>query len=121
SRILEALAVARARGARPVADLLQEESRQFGRHTTLVLVTASPSEDWVISLEHLARQGTRIAVVLLDAHSFGGLEVALPLDSLMASNIVTYVIRAGSDIGLMLGPAGVSGDSLPQRQKVGAR
>lgn len=121
SRILEALAVARARGAHPVAQLLQEEARQFGRHTTLVLITASPSEDWVISLEHLARQGTRIAVVLLDGHSFGGPEVTLPLDSLMASNIVTYVVRAGSDIGLMLGPAGVAGDSLPQRQKVGAR
>ena len=121
SRILEALAVARATGDRPVAQLLQEEARQFGRHTTLVLVTASPEQDWVIPLEHLARQGARIAVVLLDGHSFGGPQTNLPLDSLLASNIVTYVVRAGSDIGLMLGPAGVAGDNLPQRQKVGAR
>lgn len=120
-RILEALAVARAAGDRPIAQLLEEESRQFGRHTTLVLITASPREDWVVALEHLARQGTRIAVVLLDPNSFGGPEVELPLDSLLASNVLTYVVRAGSDLGLMLGPAGVTGDGLPQRQKVGVR
>lgn len=124
-RVLEALAVERAAGGKPIAELLQEESRQFGRHTTLILVTASPHEDWVVSLEHLARQGTRIAVVLLDGHSFGGPESELPLDSLLASNVLTYVVRGGSDIGLMLGPAGVagepSGQALPRRRTAGVR
>jgi uncharacterized protein (DUF58 family) len=107
--------------AKALAQLLQEESRQFGRHTTVILVTPSVDEDWVVSLEHLARQGTRIAVVLLEPHSFGGPDVPLPLDSLLASNVLTYVVRAASDIGLMLGPAGVTGDNLPQHQKVGVR
>jgi len=124
-RILEALATVRATGDRPVAQLLQEEARQFGRHTTLILITSSPEEEWVLSLEHLARQGTRTAVVLLEPHSFGGPATPLPLDSLLASNVITYVMRARSDIGLMLGPAGVAGDpsgeGLPQRQKAGAR
>jgi uncharacterized protein (DUF58 family) len=120
-RILEALAVVRATGERPLAQLLQEESRQFGRHTTLILITPSVDEEWVVSLEHLARQGTRIAVVLLEPHSFGGPNLPLPLDSLLASNVLTYVVRARSDIGLMLGPAGVTGENLPQRQKVGVR
>lgn len=122
SRILEALAIARATGDKPIAELLQEESRQFGRHTTLILITASPHEGWIVSLEHLARQGTRVAVVLLDPHGFGGSVAPLPLDSLLASNVLTYVVRAGSDLGLMLGPAGVAGDSVKHhRQKVGVR
>jgi len=120
-RILEALAIARATGDRPIAQLLQEESRRFGRHTTLILITSSVGEEWVVSLEHLARQGTRTAVVLLEPHSFGGPAAPPPLDSLVASNVLTYTVRARSDIGLMLGPAGVTGDNLPQRQKVGTR
>jgi uncharacterized protein (DUF58 family) len=120
-RILEALAVARAEGETPIAELLQEESRQFGRHTTLILVTPSVSEEWVVALEHLTRQGARTSVVLLEGQSFGGPAATLPLDSLMASNVLTYVVRARSDIGLMLGPSGVAGDGLPQRHAVGTR
>ena len=41
TRILESLALAHAVGDVPLSDLLVEESRRFGRHTTLVVVTPS--------------------------------------------------------------------------------
>jgi uncharacterized protein (DUF58 family) len=121
SRILEALATIRATGSQPIAEVLQEESRLFSRHTTLIVITPSPQEEWVVALEQLVRQGTRAAVVLLDQQSFGGPDTPLPLDSLTASNILTYVVRATADIGLMLGPAGVTANDMPQRQMVGVR
>jgi len=120
-RILEALAVVRATGQRPIAQLLLEESRQFGRHTSLILVTPSPEEEWVLALDHLARQGTRAAAVLLDGQSFGGPGVLMPIDSLLASNVLTYVVKAKSDLGLALGPAGITGDGAPVRQAMVAR
>jgi uncharacterized protein (DUF58 family) len=118
ARILESLAVASATGSKPIAQLLQEEARQFGRHTTLILITASPDGEWVLSLEHLTRQGTRSVAVLLEPHSFGGPQTDLPTDALLASNVLTYVVRGKSDIGLMLGPGGVVGDGPAQRRRV---
>lgn len=119
-RILESLALARATGQRPISQLLLEEARHFGRHTTLILITPSPEEDWVLALDHLARQGARAAVILMEPGTFGEPAASLPLDSLLASNILTYVVRAGSEIGLMLGPAGLASGGYPQRQAVGA-
>ena len=110
TRILEALAPARAQGRAPLARALQEEGRRFGRHTTLVVVTPSTDEGWVEALQSLVQEGTRIAVVLLDAGSFGGAEgTLLPLSTLVASDILTYVVRRGDDLSLALGPAGAAG------------
>ena len=81
-RILEAMAVARATGSSPLAELLEEENRRFGRHTTLIVITASSSDAWLRSLETTVQQGTRAAVILLDAESFGAADrPTLPLEA----------------------------------------
>jgi len=75
------------------------------------------------------RQGTRTAAVLLEPGSFAtanGQTAAadaqqLPIDDLMAGNVVTYVVPAESDISLMLGPAGLAADAAPERQRVAVR
>ena len=41
TRILEALALATAEGDLPIGTLVQEESKRFGRHTTVVVITPS--------------------------------------------------------------------------------
>ena len=121
-RILEAMAVARASGSTSLAEVLQEESRRFGRHTTLLVITPSSNEAWLTSLETTVQQGTRAAVVLLDAESFGAEgRPALPLEALSALGVPAYVVRGGSDISLMLGPAGLATESTPERQKAVAR
>ncbi len=121
-RILEALAVAEARGTVPLAELLQEEGRRLGRHTTAIIITSSVDEEWVNALGVLLQRGARAAVVLLDAESFGRQDAGpLPTDALAASGIVTYVVRGQSDISLMLGPAGIVGEAIPERPRAAVR
>ncbi|MEO8458370.1 MAG: DUF58 domain-containing protein [Chloroflexota bacterium] len=121
SRILESLAVAEAAGTVPLSELLQQEGRRLGRHTTAIIITPSVDPDWVSALGLLLQQGCRVAAVLLDAESFGK-ETAgpMPTESLAAMNVVTYVVRAQSDISLMLGPAGIVGDMQATERPVTA-
>jgi uncharacterized protein (DUF58 family) len=122
-RILESLAVAEASGDVPLAQLLEEEGRRLGRHTTVIVVTPSLDEEWVVALGLLLQGGARASVVMLESESFGAdASGDIPANELAASGVVTYVVRAQSDISLMLGPAGVLGDSPTlDRQAVGAR
>jgi hypothetical protein len=121
-RILEALAVAEAQGTTPLAELLQQEGRRLGRHTTAIIVTSSVDTQWVSALGLLLQQGARAAVVLLDAESFGKARAGpLPTDALTAAGVVTYVVRGQSDISLMLGPSGVVGEAIPDQQRVAVR
>jgi N-acyl-D-aspartate/D-glutamate deacylase len=121
-RMLEALAVAEARGYTPLSELLQNEGRRMGRHTTCVIITSSTDPEWVTSLGLLLQQGARAAVVLLDPATFGDEDAEPPpTDGLAAAGVVTYVVRGQSDISLMLGPAGIVGDEVPERQMAGVR
>jgi uncharacterized protein (DUF58 family) len=121
-RVLEALALARADGTLPLARLLQEEERRFGRHTTLIVVTPSADEEWVASLQALVQRGARAAVVLLEARSFGAGDSALiPFSTLVASDILTYLVRQGDDLAIALGPAGAAGTAGPARRRAEAR
>jgi uncharacterized protein (DUF58 family) len=107
ARILEALALARGVGGMPLTDLLEREGNRFGRHSTVVVITSSAGEAWVHSLQALVERGVSVAVVLLEARSFGAGESALVVFStLAASDIPTYVVRLGDDLGTALGPAG---------------
>ncbi|MDZ7727672.1 MAG: DUF58 domain-containing protein [Dehalococcoidia bacterium] len=110
TRILEHLAMASAEGDGPLANLLTEEARRFGRHTTLIVVTPSSENRWLTAVQALAQRGVRLAVVLVDAGSFGGKTSPLMLyGELTASNILTYVVRKGDDLGLTLSaPGGVA-------------
>jgi uncharacterized protein (DUF58 family) len=121
-RMLEALAVAQASGTTPLSELLQREGRRMSRHTTCVIITSSTDPEWVTALGLLLQQGARAAVVLLDPATFGDEDAgSLPTDGLAAAGVVTYIVRGQSDISLMLGPAGVAGEGVPERQLAGVR
>jgi len=107
ARILEALALARGVGDMPLSDLLEREGNRFGRHSTVTVITSSAEETWVRSLQGLVGRGVSVAVVLLEASSFGAGESALMVfTTLAASDIPTYVVRLGDDLATALGPAG---------------
>src|SRR5207247_7013616 len=59
--------LAEATGVKPLSLVLEEEGRRFGRHTTLIIVTPSADDGWLASLETTVQQGTRAAVVSLEA------------------------------------------------------
>jgi uncharacterized protein (DUF58 family) len=123
NRVLETLATASAVGDVSLSELLQEEGRRLGRHTTAIIVTSSIDQEWVVALSMLLQHGARAAVILLDPETFGKKNPGeLPVDALAAASVVTYIVRAQSDISLMLGPAGIMGDGgTSDRQMVGAR
>jgi uncharacterized protein (DUF58 family) len=121
-RVLEALALAEAKGDVPLCDVLTEDERRFGRNSTLIIITPSASEDWVEALEALVQRGARAAVVLMEPASFGGSESALmPFSTLVAADILTYLLRRGDDLSIALGPAGTLGERDSAAQRMGAR
>lgn len=93
-KILEALAVLRAHGAQPLAEVLAAESVRFGRNCTLVIVTSSLDERWVVSLQHLLYRGVRAVVVFVDPQSFGGWHDSLTIRARLAELRVPFYLFA---------------------------
>ena len=105
SRTSSAAAVSRAVGDVPIGDLINVEGRHFGRHTTLVIITPSTEQDWVLSLLTLTQRGVKVAVVLLEASTFGGRSNSLMVvSSLAAADIWTYLVKQGDDLTNTLAP-----------------
>ncbi|HUT20670.1 MAG TPA: DUF58 domain-containing protein [Anaerolineae bacterium] len=69
-RILQALAAAKAGGARSLAEVLSQLRPSLGRGSTVLVITPSLSTAWVDALLPLTRSSAMPAAVLLDAASF---------------------------------------------------
>jgi len=107
TRLLESLALASATGDVPLTNLLVEESRRFGRHTTVVAVTPSPNQDWALTLMGLQARGVKVAAGLLEAETFGASTSTLDVYStLTAGGVYTYTVKHADDLTRVLG-AGV--------------
>ena len=103
NRILETLAVLRAQGQVPLADVLHAESHLFPRGTTVIVVTASANEDWALAARQVARRGLRIVSVLVNPESFGGRQSAAPLAALLqAGGMGAYVVNRGDNLTAVL-------------------
>jgi uncharacterized protein (DUF58 family) len=103
TRILEQLALARATGDVPLADLLNHEGRRFGRHTTTVVITPSTDESWVVSLHALAGRGVKLASILLEPHTYGGdANALLVFGALAVAGIPTYLVKRTDDLAKSL-------------------
>jgi uncharacterized protein (DUF58 family) len=105
TRILESLAMARSWGDVPIADLIANEARRFGRHTTVVVITPSTDEAWVTSLMMLHTRGVKVASIVLEPSTFGGSESSLGVfATLAASDVHTYMVKHADDLQRALGP-----------------
>ncbi len=111
-QILESLALAKGKGDALLYQLIAAEERRFGRHTTLVVITSSTDESWVLTLQSLLQRGVRVAVVLVEPSSFGAsTNSLLVVSQLAAADITTYLVRKGDNIGSALSPASQISDS----------
>ena len=118
SRILESLALARAVGDVPLNNLIIEESRRFGRHTTVVAVTPSTSTDWALTMTGIGARGVKVAAVLLEADTYGEAPSSLDVyGTLAAGGVYTYTVRRRDDLARALG----AGAELAIREREGAR
>lgn len=112
NRILHELAIVRATGDAGLPALIAEESRRFGRHTTLIVITPSVDEAWVTAVQTLIQRGVRVCAVLLDQATFGGRSnPLLVVSELAASDVPTYYVRQGDNlvVALSQAPAGLVG------------
>ena len=115
TRILEALALSTAEGDVTLCTLIEEESKRFGRHTAVVVITPSTSEDWVASLQFVAERGVKVTAVLLEPSTFGGQENALMVfGTLAASDIYTYLVRQSDDLITALALGLDASETLPR-------
>ncbi|MYE05980.1 MAG: DUF58 domain-containing protein, partial [Chloroflexi bacterium] len=71
-RILESLAVAQPIGNVPVASILYQQSRRWGRHTTVIVITPSTDPRWQGAIRTLTQRGVKAAVALIDLDAWGG-------------------------------------------------
>lgn len=111
-KILEALAVLRAEGQQPLAELLTAEAIRFGRHSTLLLITASTDETLVQALVGLVARGVKVVAVVIEPSTFGAAESSILLVSgLAAIGVPIYLLKRGEDIGhaLAYGTSGIAG------------
>jgi uncharacterized protein (DUF58 family) len=106
TRILESLAMARTWGDVPLHDLISNEARRFGRHTTVVVITPSTDERWVAALNLLHGRGVKVAAIVIEPSTFGGTESSLGVfASLAASDVFTYMVKRSDDLQRALGSA----------------
>ena len=71
TKLMETLAVIRALGKVPLAQVLAAEGRSLGRNTSVVVITPSDDPKWVDALRDLRRRGIRGLGIVLDSSSFG--------------------------------------------------
>ena len=98
-RMLDIFAVAKAQGTKPLAQLLHEARNSVSPPATLVIITPSTNVDWVNAMRSLLGKQFRVAVVLIEARSFGWSGTSQQvLSELEANGILTYVVHQGEDL-----------------------
>jgi uncharacterized protein (DUF58 family) len=99
TKILEALAVVNATGSFPFANLIANDGMRLNRNDTVVAISADPSPEWAVALQHIQRRGVNSIAVVIDGSTFGRDDDYVPLlTHLEASAIPTYKVARGDDI-----------------------
>ena len=107
-RIMEFLSMSKAEGTRPLTDALPMDEMHWSYHSALVVITSSHRPEWVTALKVLQRRRVRVAVILLDARSFGGIYDTMDvLPDLIEAGIPHYTVRQGDDLSMALSRASV--------------
>jgi uncharacterized protein (DUF58 family) len=103
TKILEALAVVSAAGTLPFAHLIALDGVRLNRNDTVIAISADPSPDWAIALQHLRRRGVNSVAVVVDGGGFGRKLAYTPLlAELEIGGIPTYRVERGDDIAAAL-------------------
>ena len=92
--ILRSLATAQL-GDLSLTHLLERARTMFGPRTSLIIITANVSLDWLDSLELLRRNGIVPTILLLDPVSYGGVgDVETIHQLLLRSGIAHHIIKS---------------------------
>ena len=101
--MLRMLAMARATGIEPLVEVLRRGWSRFGVSSRVIIITPSTDPSWIQEVNTPGVQKSQLAVVLMDAHSFGGSQDPEEARSvLQRSGILTYVVRQGDQLSTAL-------------------
>jgi uncharacterized protein (DUF58 family) len=103
TKILETLAVIRAEGHIPLAEILSAEGVHLRRNTTAITITATDQSHWIAAARDMSQRGIKVIAILLESRSFGSLRSNENLVAdLSISGIATYLVREGDDLAQAL-------------------
>jgi uncharacterized protein (DUF58 family) len=103
TKILETLAVIRAEGRVPLAQIITAEAAHMRRNTTVIVVTSTDQSYWIAAAREVNQRGIRVVAVLVEPHSFGGARSNTQLATeLSISGIPVYLVREGDDLAQAL-------------------
>lgn len=95
-RILELLALARAKGDVPLQRVLESEGVRLGRNGLACIITSAPEREWVAAAGRVARRGPRVVPFFVDPTSFGSrVDTTSVLGSLQASGLPAFRLTLG--------------------------
>jgi len=98
-KILESLAMLRAHGTHPLAEVLVAEGTHFSRSSTVVVVTAALDPLWVTGIQQLLYRGIRAAVIFVAPESFGVAPgTAAIMQKLASLRVQVYRVRQGQPL-----------------------
>ncbi len=104
TKIMETLAVIRATGVIPMAQIIAAEGKGLGRNTSAVVITPSDDIKWVDRLRDLRRRGIHGIGIVLDASTFGhSINTNAVLAALSQSGIRAYRVHERDSLAAVLG------------------
>jgi uncharacterized protein (DUF58 family) len=107
NKIMEALAVIRAVGTIPMAQIIAAEGKGLGRNTSVIVVSPSDDIAWAERLRDLRRRGIQGIGIVPDATTFGKpVQTETVLAALHQSGIRAFRVREGDTLQAALSPAG---------------
>jgi uncharacterized protein (DUF58 family) len=99
AKILETLAVVRAEGYIPLAEIVTAEGAHLRRNATAIIVTSTDQPYWIAAARDISQRGVKVITVLIDPQSFGYPRSNRDLVTELAiSGIPTYYVREGDDL-----------------------
>lgn len=102
-RLLEELALLRAEGSAPLAQVLNGESLRFGPAAAVVIVTPSLDLRWVQAAQQLVLRGLRVAAVVLEPSTFGPSDNAFQIVGALASAAIPcFLVKRGDALERVL-------------------
>lgn len=102
-KLLEELAVARADGAMPIAEVLAAEADRCTRSAALLVITPSTAENWPEVLQGVRERGITSAAILLEASTFDAAPNSLLLVGALASaGLPSLLVKRGDPLDRVL-------------------
>lgn len=97
------LAVSKAEGSEPLAQVLRQAHAQVDSFSNLIVITPSTDVAWIQGINAYLGRRSRVVVILIDAHSFGGQDGAgNARNLLMQRGVLTYVVQQGERLDTAL-------------------